>query len=58
MAKKSTSQDRKRISSQKHELSYAGKKVKGGRAAVVKAKKALGRTTSRKKVMAKASKGR
>ena len=55
MPTKSVSQDRNRISTQKHELSYAGSKTKGGRKAIVKAKKALGRTTSRKKIMARAA---
>lgn len=59
MPKKSISQDRKRVSSQKHEVSYAGSKLgKGGVAKIRRAKSALGRTTSRKKVMAKAKSGR
>lgn len=55
---KSIASDRGRVSAQKHEVSYAGRKVRGGTAAVKKAKKALGRTTSRKKVMARARKSR
>jgi hypothetical protein len=52
---KSRSQDRKRISSEKHELNYAGRKLgKNGALAVRKAKSKLGRTTSRPKVMQKA----
>ncbi|HEX2855600.1 MAG TPA: hypothetical protein VHO24_20360 [Opitutaceae bacterium] len=48
-------QDRKRVSSQKHEVSYAGKKVgKNGAKAVRKTKAKRGRTTSRPKVMAEA----
>ena len=55
MAKKSITQDRKRISAQKHEVDYAGRKLgKGGAAAIRSAKKKLGRTTSRSKVMARA----
>lgn len=47
--------DRSRVSSQRHEISYAGKKVgKRGAARVRKAKKALGRKTSRKAVMSRA----
>jgi hypothetical protein len=50
------SQDRKRVSAQKHEISYAGKKVgKNGTKAVRKAKAKLGRTTSRPKVMSEAA---
>jgi hypothetical protein len=55
---KAIASDRSRVSSQKHEVSYAGRKVRGGAAAVRKAKKTLGRTTSRKKVMARARKSR
>jgi hypothetical protein len=52
---KSRSQDRKRVSSEKHEVSYAGRKLgKNGAAAVRKAKAKLGRTTSRPKVMQEA----
>jgi hypothetical protein len=58
MPTKSLSQDRRRISSEKHEISYAGRKVKGGPAAIRSAKKKLGRVTSRSKVMAKARSGR
>jgi hypothetical protein len=54
MATKSVSRDRARVSSQKHELSYAGKNVRGGAAAIREAKEGLGRSTSRSKVMAKA----
>lgn len=54
---KSLSQDRKRISSEKHEVSYAGKKLgKNGAAAIRKAKSKLGRATSRAKVMRAAAK--
>jgi hypothetical protein len=53
--KKNVGSDRARVSSQPHEISYAGKKLgKGGTAKVKKAKKQLGRTTSRAKVMSKA----
>ena len=56
---KSRSSDRKRVSAQKHEISYAGKKLgKNGAAAVRKAKSKLGRTTSRPKVMKAAAKKR
>lgn len=59
MATKSLSQDRKRISSQKHEISYAGKKLgRGGAAKIARAKKALGHTTSRTKVMSRARSGK
>jgi hypothetical protein len=51
---KSISRDRPRISSQKHEIAYAGRKVSGGTPAVRRAKQALGRTTSRAKVMTRA----
>ena len=50
----SRSSDRQRVSSQPHEIKYAGRKVRGGPAAVREAKSALGRTTSRPKVMARA----
>jgi hypothetical protein len=47
--------DRGRVSSQKHEISYAGSKLgKGGSRKVRSAKKALGRKTSRKAVMSRA----
>jgi hypothetical protein len=47
--------DRGRVSSQRHEISYAGKKLgKGGAARVRKAKKSLGRKTGRKAVMSRA----
>lgn len=57
--KKSQSSDRRRVSSEKHEISYAAsklpKKKRGSATAVVrKAKASLGRTTSRPKVMKKA----
>lgn len=56
---KSLAQDRKRLSSEKHEVAYAGSKLgKGGAAKVRQAKSALGRTTSRAKVMARAKSGR
>jgi hypothetical protein len=58
MPTKSLARDRARVSSQKHEISYVGRKVKGGTAAVVRAKKILGRTTSRSKVMARAARAR
>jgi hypothetical protein len=55
MATKSITQDRKRISAQRHEISYAGKKVgRNGSARVLAAKSTLGRTTSRGRVMARA----
>jgi len=54
MPTQSLSRDRGRVSSQKHEITYAGKKVLGGSSAVLKVKKTLGRTTARAKVMAKA----
>lgn len=52
--KKSLTQDRKRISAQKHEVAYAGTKVRGGTPAVRKAKAALGRKVGRAAVMKKA----
>jgi hypothetical protein len=55
MTTKSITQDRKRISAQPHEIRYAGKKLGGnGSARILAAKSALGRTTSREKIMAKA----
>lgn len=52
---KSRSQDRRRVSSEKHEISYAGRKLgKNGATAVRKAKAKLGRKTSRPKVMQEA----
>lgn len=55
MPTKSISSDRRRVSAQSHEIAYAGRKLgKNGTAAVKKAKNALGRTTARKKVMARA----
>lgn len=57
--KRNRGSDRGRVSSQSHEISYAGKKVgRGGAARVRKAKKALGRRTSRKTVMARARSAR
>jgi hypothetical protein len=61
---KRSKQDPKRVSSQKHEISYTSGRVakktgaskKKARAAVKTAKKQLGRTTQRKKVMARAKK--
>jgi hypothetical protein len=53
--KRNVGSDRGRVSAQRHEISYAGKKVgRGGAAKVRRAKKSLGRTTSRKKVMQRA----
>ena len=53
--KRNRSSDRGRVSSQRHEISYTGRKLgKGGAAKVRKAKKGLGRTTSRKAVMRRA----
>jgi len=54
-SKRNVGSDRSRVSSQSHEVSYAGKKLgKGGASRVRKAKKALGRKTSRSTVMKKA----
>ena len=52
-------QDRRRVSAQRHEISYAASRLeKGGRgkaaATVKRAKSQLGRKTSRPKVMARA----
>jgi len=56
MNTKSKSQDRRLVSSEPHELRYAGNKVgEGGKAAVIGAKQRLGRATSRKRVMEVAS---
>jgi hypothetical protein len=53
--KRNVGSDRARISSQRHELSYAGKKLgKGGMKRVRKAKATMGRKTSRKAVMRRA----
>jgi hypothetical protein len=53
--KRNRSSDRGRVSAQRHEISYAGKKLgRGGAAKVRKAKKAMGRKTSRKAVMRRA----
>lgn len=49
-----SSRDRKRVSSQAHEINYAGRKVSGGPGAIRRAKEELGRTTARPKVMARA----
>jgi hypothetical protein len=50
--------DGARISSQRHEISYAGKKLgRGGAAQVREAKKSMGRKTSRRAVMARAKRG-
>jgi hypothetical protein len=55
MPTKSLKQDRRRVSAQPHEISYAGRQLgAGGRARVERAKSQLGRTTSRSKVMARA----
>jgi hypothetical protein len=53
--KRNVGSDRGRVSSQRHEVSYAGKKLgRGGAARVRKAKKSLGRKTSRTAVMRRA----
>jgi hypothetical protein len=53
--KRNVGSDRGRVSSQRHEVGYAGKKLgKGGAARVRKAKAALGRKTSRSAVMKRA----
>ena len=53
--KRNVGSDRGRVSSQKHEINYAGRKVgKRGAARVRTAKKSLGRRTSRKAVMSRA----
>lgn len=53
--KRNLGSDRGRISSQRHEVSYAGKKLgRGGAARVRKAKKSLGRKTGRKAIMSRA----
>jgi hypothetical protein len=53
--KRNVGSDRARVSAQKHELSYAGKKLgKGGAARVRKAKQTLGRKMSRTAVMRRA----
>jgi hypothetical protein len=53
--KRNVGSDRGRISSQSHEIQYAGEKLgKGGAAKVRKAKRGLGRKTSRKAVMKRA----
>ena len=53
--KRNVGSDRGRVSSQSHEIEYAGEKLgKGGTAKVRKAKSQLGRKTSRAAVMKKA----
>jgi hypothetical protein len=53
--KRNIGSDRARVSTQKHEITYAGKALgKGGAAKIRKAKKALGRVTGRKAVLKKA----
>lgn len=53
--KRNVGSDRSRVSSQPHEISYAGKRLgRGGAARVKKAKSALGRKTSRTAVMKRA----
>jgi hypothetical protein len=53
--KKNVGSDRGRISSQRHEISYAGKKLgRAGASRVRKAKASLGRKTSRAAVMKRA----
>lgn len=53
--KRNLGSDRGRVSSQRHEVSYAGKKLgRGGTARVRKAKAALGRRTGRSTVMKRA----
>jgi hypothetical protein len=53
--KRNVGSDRSRVSSQRHEVSYAGKKLgRGGAARVRRAKKSLGRTTRRSTVMKRA----
>jgi hypothetical protein len=57
--KRNIGSDRGRISSQRHEVSYAGKKIgRGGAARIRKAKKALGRKTGRATVMKRARSSR
>jgi hypothetical protein len=56
--KRNVGSDRRRVSSQRHEISYAGKKLgRGGAARVRKAKRSLGRKTSRTAVMKRARAG-
>lgn len=53
--KRNVGSDRGRISSQPHEVNYAGRKLgPGGSKRILKAKSALGRKTSRKAVMKRA----
>jgi hypothetical protein len=53
--KRNVGSDRGRISSQRHEVNYAGKKLgKAGAGRVRKAKAALGRKTNRSAVMRRA----
>lgn len=58
---KSKKQDRPRVSSERHEIGYAAKKLAGARgsrskakSAVKRAKQSLGRKTSRRAVMSRA----
>lgn len=58
---KSKKQDRPRVSSERHEIAYAAKKLAGARGnrgkaktAVKRAKQSLGRKTSRRAVMSRA----
>lgn len=54
-SKRNVGSDRGRVSSQSHEVNYAGKKLgKGGPGRVRKAKESLGRKTNRAAVMKKA----
>jgi hypothetical protein len=57
--KRNLGSDRARVSSQRHELNYAGKKLgRDGAARVRKAKKSLGRKTRRSTVMQRARSSR
>lgn len=57
--KRNVGSDRSRISSQRHEVAYAGKKLgKRGAARVRRAKSTLGRKTSRTAVMQRARSAR
>jgi hypothetical protein len=52
--KRNKSADRRRISSESHEISYAARKLgRGGATKVRKVKKQLGRKTTRKAVMSR-----
>ena len=56
--KKNRASDRARISNQKHEIDYAGKKLgRGGAELVREAKSNMGRKTSRVAVIARAKRG-